>query len=108
MPLQGIYQVFGYGYQHCFTWQNVSRNDQRTFEDFVFLFWEIFQWNFQGFLKNALTLSVFELENNSLRKTGVEFHQKENGILLRLSANEYNNPPLEMKLLGLKFIADTV
>ena len=68
----------------------------------------IYFLNFERFSLKCINFVSFWARNCTLRKNGVEFHQKENGILVRLSANEYNNPPLEMKLLGLKFIADTV
>jgi len=46
--------------------------------------WEIYYGNFEGFIKNALTRSIFELEKCSFFLNGSEFRQKLIGTIIRV------------------------
>ena len=46
--------------------------------------WEIYYRNFEGFIKNALTRSIFELEKCSFFLNGSEFRQKLIGTIIRV------------------------
>ena len=45
---------------------------------------EIYNGNFEGFIKNALTWSIFELEKCSFFLNGSEFRQKLIGTIIRV------------------------
>ena len=47
LPLQGIYQVYGYGYPNMF-YMDVSKNDQQTFVDLFIFILRDFSMKFSG------------------------------------------------------------
>ena len=54
------------------------------FQTFFVHIWEIYYWNFERFIQNALTRSVFELEKCSFFLNGSEFRQKLIGTIIRV------------------------
>ena len=56
--------------------------ESKPFQRFLLQILAIFSWNFERFLKNALILSIFELEKCSFFLNRSEFRQKKIGAVI--------------------------